>query len=314
MIYFLFGEDSYRSRRKLKEIIERYEKTRKTGLSLKLIDCSKKESSPFNDLKSEVRQATMFKEKKLIVITGPFSNAGFEDKFLKEGKDFADSEDVLVLYEEKNIRQNSVLLKLLKKIARCQEFKFLTGEKLRAWVRDEIERYKGKADIKAMDKLIECVGSDLWRMENEIKKLVSFGKNRTLKQEDVDLLVKARVETDIFKTIDAIAERNKPLALNLLRKHIEKGDSPLYLLAMINYQFRNILMIKDLIERRLPFNLIAKKSNLHAFVAKKSYFLAQKFSLEQLKKIYQKIFKVDLDIKTGKAEPEIAIDLLIAEI
>jgi len=314
MIIFLYGEDSYRSRQKLKEIIDRYEKTRKTGLSLKLIDCLKKESSPFNDLKSEVRQATMFKEKKLIVINSPFSSAAFEEKFLKEGKNFADSEDILVLYEEKSVRQNSVLLRFLKKIAKCQEFKFLTGEKLRIWVKDEIGRYKSRADIKAIDKLIEYVGNDLWRMENEIKKLVSFGRNRTLKREDVDLLVRAKVETDIFKTIDAIAERNKPLALNLLRKHIEKGDSPLYLLAMINYQFRNILMIKDLIERRFPFNLIAKKSGLHAFVAKKSYFLAQKFSLEQLKKIYQKIFKVDLDIKTGKIEPEIALDLLIAEI
>ena len=36
--------------------------------------------------------------------------------------------------------------------------------------------------------------------------------------------------------------------------------------------------------------------------------------MPQLKKIYQKIFQVDFDIKTGKIEPETALDLLLAEI
>ncbi|PIV65126.1 MAG: DNA polymerase III subunit delta, partial [Candidatus Nealsonbacteria bacterium CG01_land_8_20_14_3_00_12] len=50
------------------------------------------------------------------------------------------------------------------------------------------------------------------------------------------------------------------------------------------------------------------------YIIKKSYSLAQKFTIQELKKIYQKIFQVDLDIKTGRVEPEVALDLLIAEI
>jgi DNA polymerase-3 subunit delta len=49
-------------------------------------------------------------------------------------------------------------------------------------------------------------------------------------------------------------------------------------------------------------------------LVKKSYRQAQRFTLWQLKKIYQKIFQVDLAIKTGKVEPETALDLFIAEI
>ena len=36
--------------------------------------------------------------------------------------------------------------------------------------------------------------------------------------------------------------------------------------------------------------------------------------MPELKKIYQKIFQIDLDIKTGKIEAETALDLLLAEI
>jgi len=55
---------------------------------------------------------------------------------------------------------------------------------------------------------------------------------------------------------------------------------------MINYQFRSLLAGKG---RAL-------------------------FTLEELKKIYYKIFQADLNIKTGKIEPEVGLDLLITEI
>jgi len=42
--------------------------------------------------------------------------------------------------------------------------------------------------------------------------------------------------------------------------------------------------------------------------------LCNQFSIEQLKKIYQKIFQADSDIKTGKIEPELALDLIVASI
>jgi len=150
--------------------------------------------------------------------------------------------------------------------------------------------------------------------ENEIRKLVSFSKARTVRTEDVKLLIRSKIETDIFKTVDAIADKNKRKALKLLHKHLEKGDSPLYLLSMINYQFRNILIVKDFIEKHKTYNTILKRSGFHPFVVKKAYFQSQKFSFKDLKKIYRKIFQVDLQIKTGRIEPETALDLLIAEI
>ena len=65
---------------------------------------------------------------------------------------------------------------------------------------------------------------------------------------------------------------------------------------------------------KIPYNLIAKKSGIHPFAVQKSFYLCNQFTFEKLKKIYQKIFQVDLDIKTGKIEPELALDLLLSEI
>jgi DNA polymerase-3 subunit delta len=83
---------------------------------------------------------------------------------------------------------------------------------------------------------------------------------------------------------------------------------------MIAYQFRNLLIIKELQDAKKPYALVVKKSGLHPFVAQKSYYLCNQFSFEKLKKIYLKIFQIDSDIKTGKIESETALDLLLAEI
>jgi DNA polymerase-3 subunit delta len=98
--------------------------------------------------------------------------------------------------------------------------------------------------------------------------------------------------------------------LVLLHKHLDAGENSLYLLSMIAYQFRNLLIIKELLNARKPL----ASCGLHPFVVKKSSYLCSQFSMEQLKKIYQKIFQVDLDIKTGKIEAETALDLLVSEI
>ena len=311
MIIFLYGPDTYRSRQKLNEIIEHYKKIHKSGLNLKYFDG--KELNP-EDFRDEIQQISMFAEKKLIILKDVFLNREFKERFLKDSKNFINSKDVILFFEAGEVPKDDSLFKLLKKYAKSQEFKPLGGEQLRRWVKKEFENFKTKIDEKALIKLIAFVDNNLWQMANEIKKLVSYKRGEKIKREDVELLVRPKIETDIFKTIDAIASKNKKQALELLHKHLEKGDSPLYLLSMINFQFRNLLIIKDLIRKGRPFYTFQKATSLHPYVVKKSYSQTQRFTIEELKKIYLKIFQVDLAVKTGKAEPETALDLLIAEI
>jgi DNA polymerase-3 subunit delta len=312
MIIFLYGKDTYRLNQKEKEIIQEYKKIHKSGLNL--ISLGGKEIA-FQELKDQFQQTSMFKEKKLLLLKDIFSNKDFKEKFKKEIKKLISSEDIILIVEKGAISANDSLLKVLKKKAKWQEFKLLGGEKLKAWLEKEFGKYKTRIKPDALGKLIEFLGNDLWRLSNEVKKLVNFkGIGSEIEIGDVELLVKPKIETDIFKTIDFIAKNNKKKAFELLKEHLEKGDSPLYLLSMINFQFRNLLIIRDLIDKNIPPYLISRKTKLHPYVVKKSYPLAKKFELSELKKIYQKIFEVDLNIKTGKIEPETGLDLLIAQI
>jgi len=82
-------------------------------------------------------------------------------------------------------------------------------------------------------------------------------------------------------------------------------------LSMIVYQVRNLLVVKELAEKGLMYASIVKKSGLHPFVVKKTFFQCRAFSLEELKNIYRRIFTIDSQIKTGRVEAETALDLLV---
>jgi len=325
MLLFLYGQDTYRARQKLKEIIEQYKnsasgenldlgsikKIYKSGLSLTCLDG---ENLKFEDFRDITQQASMFDEKKLLILSNVFANQDFKEKFLKNHKDFLKLKDIILFYEENEILTKDRFFNFLKTKAKTQNFQPLGGEKLKSWIRQELSKLKTEIDPGAIDKLINFVGNNLWQMSNEIKKLASFKKDKKINVKDIELLVKPKIETAIFKTIDAISQKNKKQALLLIHQHLEKGDNPLYLLSMINFQFRNLLIIKDLMERQRPYYSILKMTHLHPFVVKKSCQQANKFTLQELKKIYQKIFRVDLDIKTGRIKPETALDLLLTEI
>ena len=312
MIIFLYGQDSYRSKKKLEEIIDHYKKIHKSGLNLIYIDAAQ---TDFTDFYNSFKSSSMFAEKKLLVVKNVFSNKKFQEDLLTEIKNINSFKDIVVVYESDAVDERTKTFKTLIKACKSQEFKPLDAKELKVWAREQFEASGQKINLDALDLMISYAGNILWQLSNEIKKLSDFKRGLTIKKEDVDALVKPNnLQGDIFKTIDALAQKNKKQALLLLQKHLDSGEVPLYLLSMIAWQFKNLLVVKELAQKGMMYNSIVKKSGLHPFVVQKNYFMCNQFTLEELKGIYQKIFTIDLGIKTGNIEEEPALHLLVAQI
>ncbi|MCH8741323.1 DNA polymerase III subunit delta [Patescibacteria group bacterium] len=318
MILFLYGQDTYRRLQKLNEIVGHYQKIHKSGLNLKYFDFQK---DAYENFEADFRNFSMFSEKKLFVLKNVGLNDSFKINFLRNQNFFLDSKDIILFFEDE-ISERNKLFKLLKKSGKFQEFQPLKREKLKHWTKQKFGKTKIKIGHQALTHLIDYTGNDLWRLSGEIKKLISYKikeKTPLVTREDIDLLVKPKIELDIFKTVDALALKNKKRALFLIHQHLENGDSPLYLLSMINFQFRNLLLIKTRYQstddiRMSRIGDLSRELGMHPYVVKKTLELSRIFSLEELKRIYQKFFQIDLAIKTGKTNPVMALDILVAEI
>lgn len=312
MIYFFYGEDNYRSREKLKETIADIKKKSKSELAFNFFDGGK---DKFEKIKENLFSNSIFKENKVLILNNVFSNKDFEKECLALLKEGNIKEDI-IFYEKGKVDKRGSFFKFLVKKARTQEFNFLTEKNLELWIKREVKERNSSISDKAVSLLIKFVGNNLWRIVSEIEKLSLYKINSgsRIEEEDIKKMVKSELETDIFKTIDAISSQNNKKALELLHSHLEQGDSPIYLFSMIRFQIKNLLIVKDLSEKGMPYSLMVSESGLHPFVVKKSYNLSHRFSLDGLKKIYWEIFELEIKIKTGKIDPSVALDLLVTGI
>ncbi|MBU2036852.1 DNA polymerase III subunit delta, partial [Patescibacteria group bacterium] len=68
------------------------------------------------------------------------------------------------------------------------------------------------------------------------------------------------------------------------------------------------------IERGVQFHSLAKTVKLHPYVLRKSFEQGKGFTFPALKKIYERLLELDIAIKSGRIEPQVALDLVVGEI
>ncbi|NTU69833.1 hypothetical protein HGB13_03380, partial [bacterium] len=100
---------------------------------------------------------------------------------------------------------------------------------------------------------------------------------------------------------------NKKAALYELKNILDKGEEPVYILRMIIYQIKNMLIVKDLTSRGLSKGEIAQKTKKHPFVIEKTLSQVNNFSKEERLSIYDKVFDLELTIKRGGQKSDNAI-------
>ena len=314
MFIFLFGEDTYRLQKKLNEIQNGYKKVHKNELNLKRIDVSKIEFKEFVD---ELFQCSMFVKRKLFLLENLFSNEKFQKDLIKRIKEIAKSEDLVVIFEKGKIGKKNKLFLALKKYAQCEEFKPLKDIELQRWIKDELKKYKIGISYEATNLILEFIGNDLWQMSNEIKKLVCLKKSvkeKEINTQDIKNIVRPNLETNIFEIINSLAQKDKKKALRLIQIGLDKGDMPIDILRMINYQFRALLIAKALVDEGKGLNDFFQLNIFKPYPAKKAWQASAGFSLNELKKIYQKIFEADLDMKTKNIQKEEILKMLVIDI
>lgn len=303
MIYLIYGENTYLSKKKRQELIQNY---RNLGFRQEIFDAN---DLDFTQLIEKTRSQSLFGEKKFFLINGLSNNKTLKEKFLKEIERFQDQE--IIIFEEKNLSQKDKIVKLIKNVG-GEVFYYapLKAQEIKKLISQELKNEGFSIEKIALETLIEFLGCDLSLIEKEIEKLKTYKFfEKRIDTQDVLKMIRPKIDLDIFKMVEAIAQRHKKTALNLINKHLQNGDSPLYLFSMINFQFRNLIVFQE--GKSLP--QFFEESGLSPFQIQRLRHQSHLFSLEKLKKIYHKLFKIDLAIKTGKLEPAEGLELLILE-
>jgi len=311
MTLLIYGEDTFRSRQKLQSLVARFRKSDPSDMNLVTLDMSEK---TIGDFSKAVTAMPFMGDKRLIIVKNLLS-AG--DKVLQESvaemisQDKIPSENTVIFFEDKKVDKRKKIFKLLNKSKHSQEFRPLPEYEISSWITGRVKESGAEIDPEAVARLASYVGNDLWKMDAEIKKLTLYRQGKNIRVEDVELLVKAKLDDDVFHLVDAIGNRNSQSALKLLHDQFEQGENEIGLLGMIVYQFRNLAQVRPLVEQNLSLDEIKRQTKLHPYVVQKTANQARRFSLAKIKKIYDMLVRTDLAMKTSKLDKKTALDLLV---
>jgi DNA polymerase-3 subunit delta len=212
------------------------------------------------------------------------------------------------------VKANNRLLKSLAPQAKVKGFPLLSDRDLNSWVQARIKEGGGKISPAALKLLIELVGADLWTMSGEIDKLLAYCSGQLITDEHVKQLTCYAREANIFALVDAILEGRRTQAQQLLHRLLRDGASPSYILAMITRQLRLIVMAKDMGKKKSGTGATEGLESVSDYSLQKAARQARAFTLDRIKKAYNKLLEADIGIKTGRYEGDLALDLLVVEL
>ncbi len=307
-IYLLTGEEVYlrsQYKKKLQEALVSPEDTvninfyQGKGISVQeLIDQA--ETMPF------------FSERRLLVIedSGFFKNASPElAEYLEQVP-----ETTYFLFVENDVDKRGKLYKTVKKNGSIAEFSSQTEDTLMRWILGILKKEQKNITRSTMELFLEKTGTDMNQINMELEKLLSYTLGKEIiTAEDVEAVCTTQTVNQIFEMINAMAQKNQRRALDLYYDLLALKEAPMRILYLIARQFNQIMQISELSSQGLGREAIAEKLGIQSFIVRNGLRYARSFSQEQLRYAVETAVQTETDVKTGKLDEKLAVELVIVE-
>ncbi|MBH41105.1 MAG: DNA polymerase III subunit delta [Candidatus Magasanikbacteria bacterium] len=330
MIIFLYGKDTYSSRRQLQKMKEKFKIDRDPqGLNCVVCNCLTIEPK---DMLSQIQSSPFLAEKRMVILENCISSAHENlRKHLVEVimEEKVPKTTVLVFWENTDTfkkKEQKTLFSLLQSQQYAQCFDMLKESQRIPWIQASVADTGDTISSHAAAYLAANIGSDTWRLASVIAQLSAHNiqvKNKedgvlSIKKQEIGLadvkkFVEAKEDDSIFTLVDAIIAKNAKRVFSLVAEQYSTGKDVQYIFAMVLRQCRILLEMRDLFEREdvMQSAILAKKLGIHPFVAKKSLPFVKKYTTSALKTLYNELLKLDVNIKTGQGNSKVLFDILL---
>lgn len=302
MIIFLSGEDSFSRQQRLHALKRAFiSKFDQQGLNIEVLEGIDLTLENFH---KATATSGLFAAKRLIIIKNIFQqkNKNILEKINEEIKKISADNIIIITADELPKEKNNELLKNLLKADKVEKFPLLKPGQIYLWIQKEAKKRDAVIASDAINYLVEAIGSDLWRMNNELNKLTNYTKKITLR--DVDLFIDSPIDDNIFNFTDAISSKDVQRALKLLHDQLDSGANEFMLLSMLARQIKILIQVKSTNGQNL---------DMHPFVIRKTLNQINKYSLPSLKKLFAQLTIIDQKLKNSQGSPRLLLDLFTVE-
>lgn len=320
-LIILTGEDDFRLRERVKLYKTLFRKKYPDG-EIESFD----QEHTFRDLENSVCTPNLFGGKRLIFTEGFWNTDNFEKsektKFFEKLPSFEDTCSLIVVEPkmDKRLKSSKFFLGAGKKPAagKVETFDALDDNQLIQWILKYTPSQDGSIDRSTAQFLVRRCGHNLWNLSQEIQKLVLM-KDGTISQTLIEQYTIPHPDAVIWDFLEQLSKQNLSAALKQFHTLLESKVTVHEILPMIFREVRIHAQLLNGIQQNLTPKEIASTTKLHPFVVQKTLPLTRKFPSERIEKMYDMLFEIDRNMKTGKlsvktddtTELELAIEKFI---
>jgi len=316
LIYLFTGTSEIFIKNRMNRIIQSFNKYEYTIIKYDM------ETTSLSTVLSDAITVPFLEELKIIILKNPKfltkSATSTKDEIkamLKYLKNPCDSTLLIIDATNTVINQSNEIYKMLKNVARIIDYPDPEEIELKGWIVRSFDANGIDINDDALTLLLEYIGDDQARLSQEIDKLSSYvGKGGTIRKEDIKLLVPKNINNEIYLLIKAIINHDLALTNQIYDNLITHTKDSLTIFSLISNKFKELLSTYRLLKYGYSQSDIAKFYNVSTG---KAYYIVQEaraFKLSDLEFYIDKLAELDYQIKSGKLDKTIGLELLLLKL
>ena len=310
-IYLLTGEESYLIQSALDRLLESALDPSARDFNYAQIDGKGATSEV---ILNEVQSLPVFSERRLVVLKSADAIQATEANRLTGYLMDPAPTTCLAVVAQKIDARRTFFQQLTRNHPTVECHRLPEGQ-LPSWVRTDARSSGYNISEEATTFLIEQVGSDLFRLHNEmIKAGLMSGQKQNITRQDIQEVLRSGGRWAIPDLLEAVGERKVERALEVLKELMDSGNPALLILGSLARHVRQLLRIKQLLLSGMTDAAICKHLNLWRSIWPKVSRQTKAFSMEDLLMASRRLMETDAGIKGAALDNTVLMEILVMDL
>ena len=308
MNYLLYGKELFLIDKEIKNIIN---KNRIEEINISKYDL---ELNTLNEILDDANTVSLFSNNKLIIVENAFIFSRVQNKKIVNVEMLENylknTNDTIIIFINNNEKIDSVkkIVKLIKENGVIKEFN--PSKNINSIIKNMFDNYK--ISDSSINLLIDRVGNNLELLYQEVEKLKIYKiDDKIITNEDIEDVVVENISVDIFKFVDDIINKNKKEAIKTYKELLKLNEEPIKIIALLASKFRLMYQANKLAKKGYTEESISEILKVHKYPVHLAILAGYKYSSEILLKYLNDLADLDIGIKMGKKDKELALELFI---
>ncbi|NBW28486.1 MAG: DNA polymerase III subunit delta [Flavobacteriaceae bacterium] len=294
-IYFLMGEEPYYID-KLSDYIEKNVLTEEEKSFNQTVLYGR--DVTVEDIVSAAKRYPMMAERQVIIVKEAQDLAKTIDKFESYASDPMPTTVLVLCYKYKTLDKRKKVTKLFEKSGLVFESKKLYDNQVGQWITRVLQSKKYSIEPKATSMLVEFLGNNLEKINNEIEKLqIILPVGSTISANDIEENIGFSKDFNIFELRKAIGEKNQLKSYQIVQYFSENPkDHPIVMTTGMLFSFFVQLLQYHGLKDKNPKN-VAAVLKVNPFFLKDYDIALRNYPMKKVSKIVTLLREIDIKSK-----------------